>query len=330
MKWKLLITGLLLMGLLAGTSVSAIAGSSAQSISDLRATSAENSASSIALLNAEQDDLNILPVTGDKDKITIQGGFHGIWGVDPNVDEPYGRIFGLYGTVYKEDDTSFGFIRGVYTNQQGKLGGFIAGRYVDGNYRGIWHSATGDIKGVLAGKYNMSTDDVEDVVNHFVGRWITSDRQRSGYMKGTCSSVVSIKVAGIFGGKWSYKNSTGNEASNPNINGILKGHFGVITLSDGTTIECFRGGWRSEDENTSGRLIGIGIRGHFYGIWRTANGETRGYLTGRYDQQSFRGLWGTMGSEPEGILWGRYGRLPLVQDTSESLEEVQEPSFINR
>jgi len=321
MKWKLLITGLLLIGLLAGTSVSAIAGSSTQSISDLKDTSAEDSASSIALVNAEQDDLNLLPVTGDNDKVTIQGGFNGIWGINPSVDESEGRVVGLYGTVVKEDSSSYGFIRGVYTNRQGKLGGFLAGRYADGNYRGIWHSATGDIKGVLAGKYTISTNDIEDVINHFFGRWTTSDRQRSGYMKGTFSSAVSIKVAGIFGGKWSYKNSTENEVSNPNIDGILKGHFGVITLSDGTTIECFRGGWRSESEGTGGRLMGIGIRGRFYGIWRTANGETRGYLTGRYDQRSFRGLWGAMGSEPEGTLWGRYGRLPLVESTPELSEE---------
>lgn len=307
MKWKFLLAGLLVVGLLAGGTASALTESTAQSISGLAAISAEEAVDELDGI-AETE---IIPVTEPGDRVTIDGGFRGVWGVDPKAEEPLGHIVGLYGTVTRADGTTYGFMGGVYTNKNGKLGGFLTGKYADGTFRGNWHSATSEASGLYGNTYDVNTEDVEAVVNSFVGEWQTSDGERAGYMKGRYSAVVSIRMAGRFGGKWAINDDEASvEAVRPEADGNFRGHYGIIKFADGTQLRYFRGGWNSEDSEAKGKLQGIGIRGHFYGVWRSADGEANGYLTGRYNEHKFRGVVGTMGEEPSGKLWGKYGRLP--------------------
>jgi len=302
MKWKIILAGLLIVGLLAGGTTAAFAGSTEEST----AISAQEIAGDLnGIVEAE-----IIPSVAPGDKLSINGGFRGVWGIDSEADqstEPSGYMAGLYGSVTKADGTTYNFMGGVYTRENGRLGGFLVGKYADGSFWGTWHSATSGVHGQYGGTYNTSTDDVEAVLNNYEGKWQTSDGTRTGYIKGNYFARVSAQMTGKFAGKWVGCDVEASvDTVVPQADGSLKGHIGVIHFADGTDIRYFRGGWSSDEGCATGRLQGIGIRGHFYGIWHDTEGKSAGYLTGQYGESRFRGLWGNMGENPQGKLWGRY------------------------
>jgi len=315
MKWKMLLLSLLAIGLLAGGSTAVFARSAAQPDLEPLTASLEEAIGDLQI----SDGSEILPELTPGEKLSIDGGFRGVWGVweedetDQSMEYP-GKVAGLYGSITRADGTSYGFVGGVYTQRSGKLGGFLFGRYADGFFWGRWHSATGEANGQLKGTYDVNTDAVDAILKGFRGEWQTSDGSRTGYIKGTYSPKVSIQITGRFGGKWADNDSTAATADM--ADGTLKGHYGVIRLADGTVIRCFRGGWYSDEGSATGRLEGIGLGGHFYGIWHNTDGKPAGYLAGKYGENRFRGVWGNMGEEPRGSLWGRYGPLPVVDAES--------------
>lgn len=313
MSWKMLLLGLLTIGLLAGGSIAVFAQSAAQPSVEPAASVFEQVADELENSNETE----IIPEVALGEKLFINGGFRGIWGVwgeecvlDQCTEYP-GQIAGLYGSVTRVNGTTYGFIGGVYTQKSGKLGGFLFGKYTDGFFWGRWHSATSDINGQFKITYDVNTNDVDAILNSFEGRWRTSDGNRNGYIKGRYSAKVSIQMIGRFGGNWAINDNAALTADM--ADGRLRGHYGVIRFADGTSIYFFRGGWCSAEGCAMGRLEGIGLNGNFYGIWHNTGGKPVGYLTGQYGENRFRGVWGNVGEEPRGSLWGRYGQVIVVE-----------------
>lgn len=320
MKWKLLLVGLLVVGLLAGGTASALSANTAESLTPLTESEVEELVDELEAV----DGMDILPAPMEGRTVKITGGFRGVWGIgEDETADPLGWLVGIYGTVVEPDGTSYGFLGGIYMQKGERIGGLLVGKYADGAFWGTWHSFASETSGQFGGTYTAETEDVEAIVNRFVGKWEISDGETSGYMKGTWAQRVRARRTGRFQGAWSYNDDEIElEAVRPEADGRLRGHYGIIKLADGTAIRMFRGGWNSE-EGSKDKLIGIGIRGHFAGVWKTSDGDVGGYLTGAYREHRFRGVWGTMGEEPAGKLWGRYGRMPQVEAEAEPIPEPQ-------
>ncbi|MFC1951088.1 hypothetical protein ACFLXN_01600 [Chloroflexota bacterium] len=326
-KFKFLLAGVLVLGLLvAGTASALAAGPAAESITGLAETN-EMSAEELGALVEEleaAEDIDIVPAPEEGAEVAILGGFHGKWGVS-EAEDPMGWLAGIYGSVSFEDGSGYGFVGGVWKIHGEKVGGYIIGKYAAGAFWAIYRNYAGENGGMLGGTYAVVEEDVEAMVNRFEGKWMSNDGEREGYLKGTWAQKVGIRRVGRFGGKWYINdNETDVTAERPEPDGGFRGHYGTMKLADDTVIHLFRGGWRSVD-GVEGKLTGIGIHGRFYGVW---NGEENsGYLMGRAREHRVRGIWGTFGEEPQGRLVGRYDRYPRTNEVEPELF-TEEPTLV--
>ena len=319
-RFKLLIAGVLALGLLIAGTASALASSTAESITDLVETNeliAEDLDALIAELE-QMEDIQFIPAPEGEAEVKILGGFHGRWGVD-EADESLGGLAGIYGSVTYEDGSGYGFLGGIWKQRDEKVVGYLIGKYADGAFWGIYRNYEGENGGKFGGTYAVGEEDVEAMVNRFVGEWESSDGERSGYMKGAWAQKVGQKRVGRFGGKW-YANDDEADVTieRPEPDGRFRGRYGVIKLADDTVIHLFRGKWRSA-EGDNGKLTGISVRGKFYGIWQGE--DSSGYMMGKAKEHRMRGVWGTFGEEEQGRLRGRYGRYPRPEQVEP--EEIE-------
>jgi hypothetical protein len=323
-KFRFLMAGVIALGLLIAGTASALAGSEAESITDLAETNelSANEVDSLITELEELEDIHILPKPDDGAEIKILGGFHGRWGVD-EAEDPLGGLAGIYGSITYEDGTGYGFLGGIWKQRDEKAVGYLIGKYDDDAFWGIYRNYAGENGGKFGGTYAVADSDVEALINRFAGQWESSDGESSGYVKGTWAQKVGIRRVGKFGGKWFYNDDEAEVTSErPRPDGQFRGHYGTMKLADDTVIHLFRGGWLSEEGNV-GKLTGIGIRGHFYGIWRGE--DESGYMMGKAKDHRMRGVWGTFGEEEQGRLHGRYGRTPKPDQVEP--EEV-EPELV--
>ena len=311
---KVLIIGMLVVGLMVGVTVPALASSGAadsrgttSSLSSLGAEAMLIEANLEALEEIEIGDL--IPMPCPRRPIRLQGGLHGVWGTDNATSvEPPGVLAGIYGTARTANGTTLGFFGGIWRNENGTLGGYLKGRYANGHFRGVWRcletGVGGPVEGTYAPSVNATNNATDSVVHHFVGKWATRDGQQSGYLRGTWAPLVQSQLQGRFAGLWVC--DTNISAAEIAPDGRLFGIYGVIELADGSSIHYFRGKWRSH-EGARGQLRSLALNGTFYGIWNSRNGNAHGYLKGVYGDHEFKGVWGRAGNAAEGRLWGRYG-----------------------
>jgi len=324
--------GVIALGLLIAGTASALASSTAESITDLAETnelSADEADSLITELE-KIEDMQIIPKPEDGAEVKILGGFHGKWGVD-EADDPLGWIAGIYGTVTNEDGTSYGFLGGIWKQRGERVGGYLIGKYADDAFWGIYRNHAGENGGRFGGTYAAGENDAEAMINRFAGQWESTDGEISGYIKGVWAEKVGIRRIGKYKGQWVYpnENADAEAAANgerPEADGKFRGNYAAMKLANGTVIHLFRGGWHSAEGN-NGKLTGIGIRGHFYGIWQGE--DESGYMMGRAKDHRMRGVWGTFGEEEQGKLRGKYGRTPRP-DQAETEDEQQDGPRVRR
>ena len=307
-RLKVFIVGVLVVGLMAGIAIPALAATSAGNsgeaipVTDEGALAAIESVEAYAkCLELEEDNENM--PTPDPTRCKIVGGFHGVWGTDDDsTTEPVGELYGVYGPRHRLGETCTVF-KGVWTTEDGEIGGYLKGKCADGKFRGYWYrpenGAGGPIEGIY---YPACSEYAADVpTRYFEGKWSTRDGETTGYLNGTWSPAVAWERDGKFKGEW----VRGSELP---ADGTLRGFYGHIKLADGTTISYFKGKWTSND-GARGLLSGLTVNGSFCGVWKDRVGNPRGYLKGTYANHEFEGKWGHFGEEAEGRLWGTYGPL---------------------
>ena len=321
---KILITAILAAALLAGGTVSALAGSGAGN------TTGGDSPLDFAEIEAmvgemeEIEDFELMPEPVDGRTASIDGGFRGVWGADNDtVDRPPGVLGGIYGKVQKPDGTGYGYFGGLWKNRNGETGGYMQGRYANGYFWGVWRCMETGAGGILGGTYEPGPDASNDVPRSFVGKWITKDGQQTGYLRGTWSPAVNSQPAGRFAGQWTHDNNV--TASEVSPDGRLAGTHHILQLADGNSIHYFKGRWGS-NAGAQGRLGGVVLGGEFYGIWNCRNSNAQGYLKGVWADHRFKGVWGHVGHDPQGRLWGRYG--PVVTPEPLETEPLPVPQFM--
>ncbi|MBN2099658.1 MAG: hypothetical protein JW753_08690 [Dehalococcoidia bacterium] len=343
-KWGFLIIGLLLVGLVIGITVPAVMASRAANPDDgtLPATSAE---AELAELAADWEEAD--PVTGNTGEgkeiklleVTLGGGFQGVWGTDNAEDaDPTGSLVGVYGKVKRASGLEASYFRGVWLTDNDTVFGYLRGTCSDnGTFIGFWSNPETGVGGPVNGTYSPAGSD-NITPGEFNGTWETRDGERSGYLRGTWSPVVSVEREGRFGGRWindDQELALGKRGC-AFAKGKAKGHveciragrvwgsYGEITLADGTSVHYFRGKWHAANDKTHGRLGGLAIDGHFYGVWGSHKKICRagGYLTGDYSYDSqldkepkgtFEGVWGRFGQEDSGLLKGKFGPLGVSE-----------------
>lgn len=270
----------------------------------------------------ELDELELVPVPVPGKEVNISGGFQGVWGTDISTEARPGKVAGLYGRVEYGNDSSYGFFGGLWKNSNGRMAGYLKGRYRDGYFRGIWRCLETDMWGPVVGRYfPVPTATSSEVCHHFVGKWATIDGQLTGFLRGTWSPLAQVKPEGRFNGQWQYDNLTTAASIAPD--GRLAGTYGVAVFRDGTTINYFRGRWNSQ-EGAQGRLGGLVVDRIFCGIWNNDNILPQGYLKGTWGHHRFKGVWGHFGQGIDGRLWGTYRPFP----TPEPLEEKPLPNEV--
>jgi hypothetical protein len=264
----------------------------------------------------ELDELELVPVPVPGKEVSINGGFQGVWGTDISTEARPGKVAGLYGKVAYENDRSYGFFGGLWKDSNGRMAGYLKGRYRDGRFYGIWRCLETDMWGPVVGRYYpVPTTDSSEVCHHFVGRWATIDGQLTGFLRGTWAPLAQVKPEGKFNGQWIYDNDTTAATVAPD--GKLSGSYGVAVFKDGTTIHYFRGRWTSQD-GARGRLGGLVVDRTFCGIWNSDNHIPQGYLKGIWGHYRFKGVWGQFGQGTEGRLWGKYRPFPTLEPVEEN------------
>jgi len=259
------------------------------------------------------DKLDLMPEEAAGRKVHIEGGFKGIWVTDSNAtDNCPGNVAGIYGTVKNEDGTSYGFFSGLWRNETGKMGGYLKGKYRDGEFRGIWRCLETGVWGPVKGRYSPAPDATAADMHHvFFGKWATWDGQLRGHLKGRWAPLAAVKLEGKFNGQWMYANQLTAASIQPD--GKLAGTYSVAVFKDGTRIHLFRGTWTSR-ESDRGKLGGLIVDGRFYGLWNSGNGHPRGYLKGVWKDHRFKGVWAQFDHNIEGRLWGVYR--PMITPTT--------------
>jgi len=306
---KILITVVIAAGLMAGGTLSAFAGSGELNSKD--ATLSVDTSKVEAILD-ELEILELMPVPLPGKVVSIDGGFQGVWGPDNEISAtPSGVVAGVYGTVEQPDGTRSGFFTGLWFLKNNREGGYLAGRYGNGQFEGRWRCLETGVGGPVRGKYAPSDDVADAVVHHFAGRWATQDGQQTGYLKGTWAPLVLAQVEGRFAGQWVHDPTV--SATEVAFDGSLWGTHGVLKLADGSSIHLFKGSASSSNERAQVRLGGLILRGKFYGLWKGANSNAHGYLKGVWASHRFKGVWGHVGHSPQGRLWGRYGPFPTPE-----------------
>jgi len=305
---KIMITVLIVAGLMVGGTLSAFAGSGELNSRD--ATLSVDASKVEAVLN-EMEILELLPESLPGKIVSIEGGFQGVWGADNETSAtPSGDVAGVYGTVEQPDGTRSGFFVGLWLLKNGREGGYLAGRYGDGQFQGRWRCLETGVGGPVRGKYAPSDEVADAVIHRFAGRWATQDGQQTGYLKGTWAPIVLTQVEGRFGGQWVHNPTV--SATEAAFDGRLWGTHGALKLADGSSIHWFNGK-ASSNEGARVRLGGLVLRGKFYGLWKGANTNAHGYLKGVWASNRFKGIWGHVGHSPQGRLWGRYGLFPTPE-----------------
>lgn len=308
---KVLITAVIVAGLMVGCTLPALANSGEVITGNV--TSPADAAKGDAVAE-ELEVLELLPVSLAGKPVSVDGGFRGVWGTDSATEAICpGVVAGVYGTVEGSDGTRSGFFAGLWQKNGRQAGGYLAGRYGDGNFSGSWRCLETGIGGPVRGEYAPSGDPANDVVRRFSGRWATEDGQQTGYLKGTWAPLVLSQVKGRFGGEWAHGPTVSAAEVAPD--GRLWGTYGALTFADGSSISWFNGKADS-NEGAQARLAGLVLPGKFYGLWMGANSNAHGYLKGVWAGHRFKGVWGHAGHSAQGQLWGRYGPFP----TPEALE----------
>lgn len=116
----------------------------------------------------------------------------------------WGHIYGLdTGAMYgkwKRTTKYSGEFNGIWKKQNGKFGGFLKGIWIEnlrgpgGHFQAIWTYKDGKFGGYLNGKWFNGK---------YRGTWWYADGELGGFVKGVYKHV---KIgAGIFGGKWCFK-----------------------------------------------------------------------------------------------------------------------------
>jgi hypothetical protein len=251
------------------------------------------------------DKLDLVPVDAPGQKVSITGGFKGVWGTeDSAADERPGKVAGIYGVVEYEDGIAYGFFGGIWKNASGRMAGYLKGRYEGGQFRGIWRCLETGMWGPVVGRYTPAPDATIDAIHYlFKGKWETRDGQLSGYLKGIWSPLTMVKPEGKFDGQWMCDNQLTAACVQPD--GKLAGKYGVAVFKDGTRIHYFGGILHSRESN-KGRLGGLIVDGRFCGLWNSDSSYPRGYLKGIWRDNRFKGVWGQFGQNSEGRLWGVY------------------------
>ena len=315
---KILITAVIAAGLIVGGTLSAFAGSG-EVITGNVTLSAD--ATKVEAVADELEVLELLPVSLPGKPVSVDGGFQGVWGTDSGTEAKHpGVVAGIYGTVEGPDGTRSGFFAGIWQKSGCEAGGYLAGRYGDGNFSGGWRCLETGIGGSLRGEYAPSGDPANDVVHYFSGRWATEDGQQTGYLKGTWAPLVLSQIKGRFAGEWTHSPTVSAAEVAPD--GRLWGTYGALTLADGSSISWFNGRADS-NEGAQARLGGLVLRGSFYGLWKSANSNAHGYLKGAWASHRFKGVWGHAGHSAQGQLWGRYGPFPTPEELEAQPLSVQ-------
>ena len=315
---KILITVVIAAGLMAGGTLSAFAGSGELNSKD--ATLSVDTSKVEAVLD-ELGILELMPVPLPRKVVSIDGGFQGVWGPDNETSAtPSGVVAGVYGTVEQPDGTRSGFFTGLWFLKNNREGGYLAGRYGNGQFEGRWRCLETGVGGPVRGEYVPSDDVADAVVHHFAGRWATQDGQQTGYLKGTWAPLVLAQVKGRFAGEWTHSPTVSAAEVAPD--GRLWGTYGALTLADGSSISWFNGRADS-NEGAQARLGGLVLRGSFYGLWKSANSNAHGYLKGAWASHRFKGVWGHAGHSAQGQLWGRYGPFPTPEELEAQPLSVQ-------
>ena len=304
---KVLVIGLLAVGLIAGLAVPVMAGTPAKGAENaISCLESDALAACPEVMAAVAEEFEEAPGI----KFTLEGGFRGVWGSDDaTFPGPAGKLAGVYGKVEKPDGTVFGFFRGMWIADNGVLGGYLKGVCVDGRFRGVWHCLETGMSGKVRGTY-LCNDVASVAEGHFAGGWTTNDGQRTGYLKGTWSPLVAVERQGSFGGWWTYNDDLSIAEVAPD--GKLSGIYGRIELADGSSMHYFRGRWYSND-GARGRLRGLAFDGRYYGSWNGSDVDARGYVKGVFADNLFNGRWGREGQRIEGRMWGRYAPFRVAQ-----------------
>ena len=265
------------------------------------------------------DKLDLVPIDTPGQKVSITGGFKGVWVTENTVtDEIPGKVAGIYGIVNYDDGTSYGFFGGTWKNASGKMAGYLKGRYEGGQFRGIWRCLETGMWGPVIGRYTPDPTATADAMCYlFVGKWATLDGQLKGYLKGTWAPLALVKPEGRFSGQWMYNNQLTAASIQPD--GKLAGKYGAAVFSDGTKIHFFGGIWNSRDSD-KGRLGGLIVDGRFCSLWNSDSSYSRGYLKGVWENNQFKGIWKQFGQDIEGRLWGVYR--PLITITAVEKEPL--------
>ena len=141
------------------------------------------------------DNFTEMSVTFPADRENIDGVFRGLWGADENSEEkPGGVMRGTYRTIEKLNGAKFNIFLGVWQNNDGRLSGYMKGKYEDGHFHGIWHCYETGNGGTLEGIYPPSNNSTAKMMHNFVGEWSTRDGQLGGYIKSTLHSFVPINT----------------------------------------------------------------------------------------------------------------------------------------
>ena len=343
-KWVFLIMGLLLLGLVVGTTIPAIMASRAANPGD-GTSSASAAEAELTELAADWEEAD--PVTDNTGEgkgiklleVTLGGGFQGVWGTDNTEDaDPMGSLVGIYGNVKRAGGKEVSYFKGVWLTDNDTVFGYLRGTCSDnGTFAGVWSNPETGVGGPVEGTYS-STDSDNVTSGEFTGTWETRDGEQSGYLRGSWSPAVSVEREGRFGGRWinddrvlaigkgAHVSAKGNAEVNAECRraGRVWGSYGEIGLADGTSIHYFLGKWHAANNRAHGRLGGLAIEGKFYGVWGGHNKGCRagGYLTGDYSYDSqlekepkgtFEGAWGRFGQEDSGLLKGKLGPLGVSE-----------------
>lgn len=271
----------------------------------------------------ELDKLEMVPVDTDNRKVNITGGFKGDWITDNSLtDERPGKVVGIYGTVYNDDGTGYGFFSGTWQNASGRMTGYLKGKYENGQFRGIWRCLETGMWGPVIGRYSPDPDTTAaEMCCLFIGKWATRDGQLRGSLKGTWSPLVLVRPIGKFAGQWIYTDLV--TTANVQPDGKLAGTYGVAVFRDGTRIQYFRGTWDSREGR--GGLGGLIVDGRFCGLWNSNGCRPAGYLKGIWRNNRFKGIWKQFGEASEGRLWGVYRPVITATATAVSIEKQPLP-----
>jgi len=114
---------------------------------------------------------------------------------------PQGFLAG-YWQRHQDDEHGGGWFRGRLSNPDGRTRAFIAGRFGvndagENVFRGKVIGWRGNILGLVGGHYVPD----DESGGHFMGRWVTRNREHHGNLKGRYESIPG-RGAGFFQGVW--------------------------------------------------------------------------------------------------------------------------------